>query len=718
MKVDKNLEPRLKNVEKTLAGAVQQISIITEKIDVLSKAGGLDPKTLSDLSLLASTINDVKIEVDALSSRMNNFSKELEKVSDIGIKKVSETITKDIGDMASNIDTSITNATTSIQQGGEKLKKAYEQLLSSVNTEIDEESIDIGKIFKFSEEDDINEEFNKVKKKLQEDLNELANSAKKYNELKIGGASEEELTKAAKAQVNALNKLKKSFSAFYNSDDLTERATEDITKEMSSTVNEITKLFPSLKGEVYRTFEEIYDFIEAITENISNDFTASLDRIKASLNSVASETKEPTKKATTNAKTKAKVVEKTASSDITADVNIKEGVQAELIAELKAVITDLQKYVDNHPIELNAIINPSWGTKQTQKYLKSIREQLSKSKGGIDENLAARIYGLQDAFGKDFSDALNRSIAKLKDSLNKEGFSVGKLKIEDSAVKDLRDQITQELGEITVDINANILGTTVVDKDKSEAINKQFEELRALDNYDPYKIMDLVKAIKESGVDLDYSDMYKDRLKRIIKGLVDGIYGSAPEAIKKTRYPNGANPLIGEFNDNSAKIKKYAAKINAGATGDSLKLYKSQLELLLERQKTILTKLSQNVEGLPEATEEVIKDASQKIDAATIDIETATINIVNGNINNSDKNIKNNSVAGDVDQSTTNTIKETSDIVENTIKEATEKAEATLVATRDELVKAANQRFKELANSENVDFKGIESLVSCKKHQS
>ena len=73
MQVDKNLEPRLKNVERTLAGAVKQINAMTDKIDMLSKIKGIDPKVVHDLSLLSGAIADVKVEVDALSSKFNNF---------------------------------------------------------------------------------------------------------------------------------------------------------------------------------------------------------------------------------------------------------------------------------------------------------------------------------------------------------------------------------------------------------------------------------------------------------------------------------------------------------------------------------------------------------------------------------------------------------------------------------------------------------------------
>lgn len=633
--IDKNLESRLKNVEKTISNVVKQIGTMTDKIDVLSKAGGLDPKTLNDLSLLTTAISDVKIEVDNLTAKVNNFSKSISDVGDTGIKRVSENITKEIGSMATNIDTSITNATMSIQKGGEKLKKAYEQLLQSVNSDVDVEGVDISKMFKFSKDDDIDAEFEKVKTKLQNDLKDLADTTSKYNELKINGASSNELTKAAEEQVNALNKLKKSFEVFYNAEEFEGRVGDNMTEGMTNSIDKIAKLFPSLQGEVYRTFDEMYDFIDGIMENISNDFTASINTIKESLKGVSTEIETPVKK--TNTKTNTKSAERKSTSGITTDVVIKDGVGAELIAELKTVIDNLQKYVDKNPVELNAVISPTWGTAQTQKYLKSIREQLSKTKNGkIDEKLAERIYGLQDVFGADFSEALNKSISKLRDSLSKEGFSVGKLKIEDTAIKDFREQIANEIGAITVDINANILGTTVVDKDKSDAINKQFEELKALDRIDPDKIMDLVNAIKSSGVDLDYSDIYKDRLKQIIKGLVDGIYGSVPEALAKSKYPKGANPLIAEFNDNGKRIKEYQNKINAGASGDAFNYYRTQLEKLLERQRNILAELAKNVEDVPDSVAEEIKEASQKIDSATIEVATATININNGAINGSD----------------------------------------------------------------------------------
>ena len=706
--IDKNLETRLKNVEKTVTNVVRQISAMTDKIDVLSKAGGLDPKTLNDLSLLTSAISDVKIEVDALTTKVNNFSKGISDVGDIGVKKVSENITKEIGDMANNIDESINNATVSIQKGGEKLKKAYEQLLQSVNVEVDAESIDASKIFKFSDEDDVEAEFKKVKTKLQKDLKDLADTTNKYNELKVSGASADDMAKAAKAQVNALNKLKESFEAFYGMEDLEDRVGENMTKGMTESINEVIKSFPNLQGEVYRTFDEIYDFIDAIMENISNDFTASLNTLKESLKSVSAETKEPTKKATTDTKLKAKSAERAASSDITADVVIKEGVGAELIAELKTVISDLQKYVDKNPVELDAVINPTWGTKQTQKYLKSIRAQLSKTKNGkIDENLAARIYGLQDAFGKDFSEALNKSISKLKDSLQKEGFSVGKLKIEDTAVKDFREQISNEIGAITVDINANILGTTVVDKDKTEAVNQQFEELRALGKLDPGKINDLVKTIKSTGADLDYSDIYKDRLKQIVKGLVDGIYGSVPEAIAKTRYPQGANPLIGEYNDNARRLKELISRVEGGATGDSFAYFKNQIEALTKRQQAIIAELSQNVEGVPDSVAEEIKEASQQIATATIEVATATINI-----NNADATFTNITTPTPAEPIPAEKVAEE---VPAKVEEVAQAAEATLTATREELVALANQRFKELVadeSNENINFENIDSLVN------
>ena len=702
--IDKNLEPRLKKVEKTIENVVKQISTMTDKMDVLSKIGGLDPKTLSDLSLLTSAISDVKIEVDALSAKVNNFSKEIGSVGDVGIKKVSENISKEIGNMASNIDTSITNATVSIQKGGEKLKKAYEQLLQSANTIVDSESVDASKIFKFSDEDSIDSEFKKVKAKLQQDLKDLADTTNKYNELKLAGASSDDMIKAAKAQVNALNKLKKSFEAFYGNDDFEYQIAEDITDDMSSSINDIIKLFPDLKGEAYRTFEEIYDFIEKVTENISNDFSTSINAIKESLKSVGTEVKEPVKKTTSEVKNKTKIAERE-SSNINTGVVIKDGVGAELIAELKEVINNLQKYVDKNPVELDAVINPTWGTNQTRKYLKSIKEQLSKTKNGkIDERLAERIYGLQDAFGKDFSEALNKSISKLKESLQKEGFSVGKLKIEDSAIKDFREQISNEIGAITVDINANILGTTIVDKDKTDSINKQFEELKTLDKIDPEKIMDLVNAIKESGVDLDYSDVYKDRLKQIIKGLVDGLYGSVPEAVKKTRYPQGSNPLIGEFNDNAKRIKDYQNKINSGASGNAFDYYKNQLEKLLERQRVILSELSKTVEGVPEEAVKTIKDLSQKIDTATIEVSTATINIDNANATFANTN------------SSPKTAASVTETISSEIKEVAKVTEATLTNTSEDLKILAGNRIKELISSERstgeINFAEIEKFVN------
>lgn len=699
MQVDKNLEPRLKNVERTLAGAVKQINAMTDKIDMLSKIKGIDPKVVHDLSLLSGAIADVKVEVDALSSKFNNFSKGIGDVKDVGIKQVTTAISKEIGDMSENISASIDFATKTIQAGGEKLKKAYEQILDSINAEIDEKSLDISKIFKISDKDDFNDQFEKIKDKLEKDLKSLAEATNNYNNIKISGGGEDELIKAAKAQANALEKLKESFQAFYSMDDLSDHAGEDVTKKMTASMNEVIKSFPNLQGEVYRTFDEIYDFIDAITENITNDFMASINTIKSSLKGISEETKEPTKKASTDAKTKAKSVEKSAASEVNANVSIKEGVGAELIAELKTVINDLQKYANTHPVELDAIINPTWGTKQTQKYLKSIKEQLSKTKDGqIDEKLAARIYGLQDAFGADFSEALNKAIQKLKDSVGKEGFSVGKITIDDSAVKELREQISNEIGAITVDINANILGTTVVDKDKTDAINKQYEELRNSESLDPNKIMDLVKAIKESGANLDYSDAYKDRLKQIVKGLVEGVYGSVPEAIRKTRYPEGVDPLKMEFNGNSARIKELVAKVNGGATGDALIYYKDQIEKLLERQRTILANLSQNVaEETPLQVEESIKDATQQINAATIDVATATINIANAEIPSiSTKN---------------ESVKEV-ESAPAAVEEVAQKAEATLGATHEELVKLANARFNELLKADEVDFKGIEKLVA------
>ncbi len=703
--IDKNLESRLKNVEKTISNVVKQIGTMTDKIDVLSKAGGLDPKTLNDLSLLTTAISDVKIEVDNLTAKVNNFSKSISDVGDTGIKRVSENITKEIGSMATNIDTSITNATMSIQKGGEKLKKAYEQLLQSVNSDVDVEGVDISKMFKFSKDDDIDAEFEKVKTKLQNDLKDLADTTSKYNELKINGASSNELTKAAEEQVNALNKLKKSFEVFYNAEDFEGHVGDNMTDGMTNSIDKITKLFPSLQGEVYRTFDEMYDFIDGIMENISNDFTASINTIKESLKGVSTEIETPVKK--TNTKTDTKSAERKSASGITADVVIKEGVGAELIAELKTVIDNLQKYVDKNPVELNAVISPTWGTAQTQKYLKSIREQLSKTKNGkIDEKLAERIYGLQDVFGADFSEALNKSISKLRDSLSKEGFSVGKLKIEDTAIKDFREQIANEIGAITVDINANILGTTVVDKDKSDAINKQFEELKALDRINPDKIMDLVNAIKSSGVDLDYSDIYKDRLKQIIKGLVDGVYGSVPEALAKSRYPEGANPLIAEFNNNGKRIKEYQNKINAGASGDAFDYYRTQLEKLLERQRSILAELAKNVEDVPDSVAEEIKEASQKIDSATIEVATATINIKDAN-----------ATFDNITPATETTPEEkVSTEATDKVEEVAEVTKETLVSTRDELIKLANKRFIELLsnerNSEEVNFKDIESFVS------
>lgn len=706
--IDKNLETRLKNVEKTVINVVKQISTMTDKIDVLSKAGGLDPKTLNDLSLLTTAISDVRIEVDALTTKVNNFSKGISDVGDIGIKKVSENISKEIGNMANNIDTSISNATVSIQKGGEKLKKTYEQLLQSVNAEVDVEGIDATKIFKFSDVDDVDAEFKKVKTKLQKDLKDLADATTNYNDLKIGGGSADDVAKAAKAQVNALNKLKESFEAFYGMEDLEDRVGENMTKGMTANINEVIKAFPNLQGEVYRTFDEMYDFIDAVMENISNDFTSSINTLKESLKSVSSEVEVPAKKSAAETKNKVKSVEKAAASGITTDVVIKEGVGAELIAELKTVIDNLQKYVDKNPVELNAVINPTWGTKQTQKYLKSIREQLSKTKDGkIDENLAARIYGLQDAFGKDFSEALNKSISKLKDSLQKEGFSVGKLKIEDTAIKDFREQISNEIGAITVDINANVLGTTIVNKDKQDIVNEQFEELKALGRFDPEKINNLVKTIKDTGADLDYSDIYKDRLKRIIKSLVDGVYGSVPEAIKKTRYPAGANPLIGEFNDNSARIKSITERIKEGAKGDALHYFNNQLKNLVERQKTILAELQQNVEGVNDVTAESVKDAIQKIDVANIEVGNATINITNADATFS------NVTASTPDNQTPNSVEKTE--IPDKVKEVSKVAEATLVATRDELIALANQRFKELVadeSNENINFENIDSLVN------
>jgi len=730
MKLDKDLEPRLKNVEKTLAGAVKQISAMTDKIDVLSKAGGLDPKTLSDLSMLATAIADVKVEVDALSSRMNNFSKQLSNVGDVGVKQVAGNITKEIGNMATGIDTSLNNATKSIQEGGEKLKKSFEQLLQSVNAEVDEESIDVSKIFKLSNADDINDEFEKVKTKLQKDLKDLADTTAKYNDLKLNFGSADDIEKAAKAQVNALNKLKESFSAFYGMEDLSERAGDNVTKEMTASINEVIKSFPNLQGEVYRTFDEIYDFIDAVMENISNDFTSSINTIKKSLESVPLEIKEPTKKAVTESKVKTKSDKKNTTSDITTDVVIKEGVGAELIAELKAVINNLQKYVDKNPVELDAIINPSWGTTQTKKYIKSIKEQLANTKNGkIDEGLAERIYGLQDAFGKDFSDALNKSIAKLKDSLSKDGFSVGKLKIEDSAIKNFKEQLSNELGAVPININANIVEV----KNQSEEINKQFEELEALDKIDPNKIMQLVNAIKETGATLDYSDLYKNRLKQIVKGLVDGIYGSVPEAIKKTKYPNGANPLIGEFNDNSRRIKELSSKIQGGGSDKSLSFYNQQLESLIKRQKEILGELSQDVEGVSESVAEEIKDAIQKIDAATIEVGTATINIANADATFTNANIA--SITSKSEIKTTQEISKESkkdkkvDNVQNAEQKVTnanvnitdakvnttsKTQEANLVANRDELIALANKRFHELLADEfndKLNFKNIESFV-------
>ena len=623
MPIDKNLEPRLKKVEKTLDGVVQQISTITDKMDVLAKAGGLDPKTLSEFAALAKSISDVGIEVDALKSKFNNFTKSINDVSDVGIKKVAENITEEIGNMSTNIDESINNATTSIQKGGEKLKKAYEKLLVSLQSSINKEVLDISKIVKFSENDDYDDKLDKIKERIDNDLSELSKSIQGYNDLKISGASGDDFVENIKQQIKALDKLKQSVNGFLRAEEFDAETDEYISDKAKDAVEIIQSIFPELKSVASSTFDDLGDLIDNIFDSIHKNIKTNLNNIETSINEVEKVTNEVNNGKSTQKKPNKSDEEKTIT------VGIKEGVGAELIAELKTVIGDLQKYVDKNPVELNAVINPTWGTKQTQKYLKSIREQLSKTKNGkIDENLAARIYGLQDAFGKDFSEALNKSISKLKDSLQKEGFSVGKLKIEDTAVKDFREQISNEIGAITVDINANILGTTVVDKDKTEAVNQQFEELRALDKLDPGKINDLVKTIKSTGADLDYSDIYKDRLKQIVKGLVDGVYGSVPEAIAKTRYPQGANPLIAEFNTNVRRLKDLKARGESEISEGELAYIKTQMESLKKRQEVLSAKISQSSGESHDTISEEIKEASQKIDSATIEVTgTATINL-------------------------------------------------------------------------------------------
>lgn len=780
--IDKNLETRLKNVEKTVTNVVKQISTMTDKIDVLSKAGGLDPKTLNDLSLLTTALSDVRIEVDALTTKVNNFSKGISDVGDIGIKKVSENISKEIGNMANNIDTSISNATVSIQKGGEKLKKTYEQLLQSVNAELDVEGIDATKIFKFSNGDDVDAEFKKVKAKLQKDLKDLADATTNYNDLKIGGGSADDVAKAAKAQVNALNKLKESFEAFYGMEDLEDRVGENMTKGMTANINEVIKAFPNLQGEVYRTFDEMYDFIDAVMENISNDFTSSINTLKESLKSVSSEVETPAKKSAAETKNKVKSVEKAAASGITTDVVIKEGVGAELVAELKTVIDNLQKYVDKNPVELNAVINPTWGTKLTQKYLKSIREQLSKTKDGkIDENLAARIYGLQDAFGKDFSEALNKSISKLKDSLQKEGFSVGKLKIEESAISDFKNQLKESIGAIEVDVNANLKATNV---EIDENTNIQNSKNNTQDQDIEDSIADMSDALVE-----EFS-RNEERIDKIIENNANAnIAEQKNNVIELNRIQARQGEILSELaksveveqDDNSEDIKTIEQNVDNAV----VKISQAELDDLYNRYNAIKNSKEIDLEAIdaivpefkrlnistknPKTVDELIIDAllkgkysnakeavenighREKTPAKPIDpkelssklweefktkiyysddnkvIDGYIKRVKNANLEKFEVpsiymdtyagkrvdsklrdyyNKKNGNKSEEINSANVNiqTANVESDIIKNDNQ--------LLTASHDELIALANQRFKELANSENIDFEGIESFVS------
>jgi len=650
MKVDKNLEPRLKNVEKTLAGAVQMISEVTNKIDVLSQASGVNPKTLTDLAALTNSLAETKIAVDALEAKFNNLSNSI-KVGDVGVKQITNSITSDITNMTSSINDSLSETASAIKRGGKEIVESYNNLLEWIKTEkIAADDLTNGdaekaiEIFKIEDVDDVDAKIKKVKQRLQKDLKDFAEATKNFNNAKLNNVDNDDLEKYAEKQAEALDKLKESFTAFYNYADLDHLSGVKVPKAMQNLLDTITVELGGLEGKTFKTFEEIYDFIDVISKNIEGSIVGAIKSVEGAMEEankaeVLTERKAPKKKADT----KKKVVNgKENNDEIRTGVVIKEGTDAELIAELKTVIDNLQKFVNTHPIELDAVINPTWGTTQTTKYLKSIREQLSKKNGNIDEKLAERIYGLQDAFGKDFSDALNRSIEKLKTSLSKEGFTVGKLKIEDSTVSNFKQQLTDAIGEVEVNVLANIQGIGYENKNSDpELLSKAdalFDELRNADKYDNELIKELVNLIKENNLNIDFSDAYKDQIKNIVKGLVDGTYMSIPEAIMKNKGHWGETPQ-GEFTKNRHYINELIDKINNTRSPQKIAEYQQELTRLYARNQEIVAQLMSEVKDEEET--QPISEITQQAEKVVVNTSNATININNGTINGSGNIIDN-----------------------------------------------------------------------------
>lgn len=719
IKMDKNLEPRLKSMENTVKSVSQEMEKLKEEIGILSKAGGFDPKVLSQYAEMSSAMAEMRVEVDALVGQIGNLSKAMNGVKDVGIKNLTQSITQELSGVTEVANSVITNTITSIQKEAPKLKEAYAEVLKSLGSivsdndfaaELGEVDIDLNKIFNFTDEDSVFNQIEKINKKLKEDLSNLKETTNNYMTLKNNGVSGFEIASALKKQIDAITILRKDYEAVVNSEDFYDYNFDDkVAKKMPELVDEIrktiegtTNLFPELKNTSFKTFEDIYDFIFDIIEQIQKEVSSNLEIIDNAIK----ETDNTAKKANV---LQSKTKHDSEDNDVSARMKLRNEDSSIVLEELRTIIKNLQEYANTHPVQMDVSIAPSWGSKNTQKYLTAIREQLKKVQKDkdISPELIDKINSLQGAFGEDFTKALKNTIGKLQTELKNEGIVVGKLKLDPQSIVDFKTQLEESLGEVAVNVKANIQDVDPTNSEASQKVKEMFDAIEESGELSVNSIQELLNTMKETGGTLDFSDAYKNRLKQIIQGMLEGIYGSIPEAIAKTKKARTNDTPIDEFYNNKFQIDKLRKQlINEKDVDKSKEIIAKANELIKRNNEIIESERKKLVDEEQQGEEDIIGNATQKIDQAQIDIGTATINI-----NNADTKI----LAGTVEKSVTDEVKSKSENnaeqIIAPIKDAAKTVETVLKATEKDLKQYANQRYKELSSKSNIDFKGIDEYV-------
>lgn len=710
IKMDKSIEPRLKTMESTVKSVSQEMEKLREEIGVLSKAGGLDPKALNQYAEMTSAMADMRVEVDALTAQMGNLQKTMGDIKDVGLKNVAESITKNLEGVSGAVTGITTDIINSLQKEGPKIKEAFQEIIKSINAELENEikfddknheaQFNLVEIFGLKKTDDsISKIISKIKRKLTSDLKEVRDATANYMNLKNNGASGDALVDAMKAQIAAMETLRKDYSvfkhdyeAFFNSSDFDRvfNFDQNMSKTMADAIKDIANAFPELKESAYKTFEDIGDFLDQFASRMVEEAKSSIAVIDNALEKAGNVAK------TNSSKTKTKSNKNEDSQGI---IRFNKGDESIVLEELRDIIKQLQEYAEKHPVQMDVTLAPSWGTKNTQTYLKSIREQLTKAKKDkdISPDLIEKINGLQDVFGGDFATAIKNSLSKLQKTLQEEGITVGKLKFEGANIEDFKQQITEALGDVTVNVKAKVKEVSPLESEASQKAAEMFQKINEAEQYNVYEIRELVQYMKQTGASLDFSDAYKVPLKQIIKGLLDGTFLSEPEALSKVFHPERSPKE--EWNFNKFQIERLMEQAKQESDPAKLAALKDKINELIIKNNEIVKSESERIAKEEQANteEQIINTANQNIENVTAEVTKATININSADVTSANTNL------------TSNNTEQTN--VPNT-KETAASAEAKLLASKEQMAMLAFEQYKKIASKEGIDFKAIDALVA------